>query len=181
MKKEIIESLHIPAEISCVVEGRKLICRKDNVEMTRTLDIPSISLEIKDSKIVLSCKKGSKREFKVMKSFIAHTQNIFTGLNNKFAYKLEACNLHFPMTLKLDKNTLLINNFLGEKIPRTATILPGVDIEIKGSKIDLSSSDREAAGQTAANIEKATRIKYRDRRIFQDGIFITHKPGREEK
>nr|AJS12171.1 50S ribosomal protein L6P [uncultured archaeon] len=181
MKKEIIESFDIPAGISCEVKGRKLICKKDSVEMSRILDVPTVAMEVKDSKIILSCKKGSKREFKVMKSFIAHVENIFKGLNKKFVYNLEACNLHFPMTLKMEKGTLLINNFLGEKTSRKAVILPGVDVEIKGAKIDLSSADKEAAGQTAANIEKATKIKYRDRRIFQDGIFITGKPGGDKE
>ena len=110
MKKEIIESFDIPAGISCEVKGRKLICKKDSVEMSRILDVPTVAMEVKDSKIILSCKKGSKREFKVMKSFIAHVENIFKGLNKKFVYNLEACNLHFPMTLKMEKGTLLINN-----------------------------------------------------------------------
>src|SRR3989338_1496503 len=159
MKKEITESFDIPPGISCEANGRKLTFRKDSLEMSIILDAPNISLSIKDSKIVLSCKKGNKKEFKVIKSFIAHVNNIFKGLNKKFIYKLEACNLHFPMTLKMDKGYLSINNFLGEKISRRAIILPGVDIEIKGPKIEVSSANREAAGHTVANIEKATKIK----------------------
>ena len=34
---------------------------------------------------------------------------------------------------------------------------------------------REDVGQTAANIELATKIKRKDQRIFLDGLYIYHK------
>jgi len=82
--------------------------------------------------------------------------------------------------MKIDSGRLLINNFLGEKNPRVAVILPNVDVQLKGAKITVTSADKDAAGQTAANIEKATKIRNRDRRIFQDGIYIVERPGRKD-
>ena len=64
-----------------------------------------------------------------------------------------------------------------EKIPRKSKILEGVKVEIDKDTILLSGYDKEAVGQTAANLEKATKIKKRDRRRFQDGIFIIEKSG----
>jgi len=177
MKKQITESIAIPEGVSCEVLGNKITCKKAQVELSREIYSPKIKLSIKDSKIIVSCDKANKTEFNVIKTFLAHIKNIFEGLDKKFVYKLEACNLHFPMTLKADKNELIINNFLGEKVPRKAEIVKGVEIEVSGQKITISSHNKEAAGQTAANIEKATKIRFRDRRIFQDGIFITEKPG----
>ncbi|MEK6928885.1 MAG: 50S ribosomal protein L6 [Nanoarchaeota archaeon] len=176
MKSKILESLEIPEGISCSILQKEIKCSKEGKELSRIINIPRIELRIEDNKIILNNEKGNKKDMKMLKAEIAHIKNIFRGLQKKFIYKLEACNVHFPMTLKLDGNILHINNFLGEKIARTAKILEGVEIEIKGQKITLSSHDLKLAGQTATNIEKATKIKNRDKRVFQDGIYIVEKP-----
>lgn len=181
MKQKIQEELEIPSGISCTLNEKIFNVSKGSVSLSKKLDVPSIKIEIKGNKIILSTEKGNKKELKYIKSTIAHIKNMFLGSENKYLYKLEACNVHFPMTLKVEGSYLSINNFLGEKVSRKAKIMPGVEIEVKGAKITLSSHDKEAAGETATNIEKATKIKNRDRRIFQDGIFIVEKPNGGKK
>lgn len=177
MKIKIQEMIEIPKEIDCRIAGKKLICSKGGIDSTREINIPEVEIKIESEKILLTAEKGNKNELKAIRSQVAHIKNMLRGLQEPFVYRLEACNVHFPMTLKVESNKLIVNNFLGERVPRFAVILPGVDVEIKGQKITLTSQNIEAAGQTAANIEKTTKVKNRDRRIFQDGIFIVEKPG----
>ncbi|MDO8459850.1 MAG: 50S ribosomal protein L6 [Nanoarchaeota archaeon] len=178
MKQKIIESIQIPANVSCTFENRTLKCKSGSAEVSKEIHIPKVEVHIKNNEIVFECQKGNKIQYKKIKSFIAHLKNIFAGVQNKFIYKLEVCNVHFPMSLKTEGSKLLITNFLGEKNPRFAIIIKEVSVEIKGQHITVSSHNKEAAGQTAANIEKATKVRNRDRRIYQDGIFIVEKPGR---
>ncbi|MBI3334626.1 50S ribosomal protein L6 [Candidatus Pacearchaeota archaeon] len=178
MKKKLLEKIKIPSGVSCTLSGGVLSCTKDGNSISRSVVFPGITVELSGDEIIFASKRGSKKDLKVIKSYGAHLANMFHGLKTEFIYTLEACNVHFPMTLKVDKDTLVINNFLGEKTPRKAKILPTVKAEIKGQKITLSSYNKEAAGQTAANIEKATKIRNRDRRIFQDGIYLIERPGR---
>jgi large subunit ribosomal protein L6 len=180
MKTHIKEIVQIPEGISCSIANSSIICKKGSAELSRSISIPLIEVSIKGNEIVIECKTGNKNQLKRIKSLRAHFKNIFNGLHSKYIYKLQACNVHFPMTLKVEKDRLLINNFLGEKNPRKAEILPNVNVEVKGTNVLVSSHDKEAAGQTAANIEKATKVKYRDRRIFQDGIYIVEKAVLEE-
>ncbi len=180
MKRLIEEKIEIPHGFVCKYENKIFSCKKDSVESLRKIDVPNIEISIENNKIYFRCKRATKKEKKIVNSFIKHINNFFQGLNEKFVYKLELCNVHFPMTLKIDKDMLIINNFLGEKTPRHARILSNVDVQIKGQSISLSSFDKEAAGQTAGNIESATKVRNRDRRIFQDGIYIVSKPGDEK-
>ena len=73
----------------------------------------------------------------------------------------------------------MINNFLGEKISRELHLKEGVSVKIEGDIISVEGIDKELTAQTAADIEILTKVKGKDRRIFQDGIYITNKDGKE--
>jgi len=176
MRQKISEQIEIPSGITCEVSNKILKCKKDGVELSKKIAAPCLNTSLKENKIFLECSAGNKNDFKTIKSYIAHIKNMFSGLEKEYVYKLESCNVHFPMTLKVEGSKVMISNFLGEKTPRFAQISPGVKVDIKGQKITVTSPDKDLAGQTAANLEKATKIKNRDRRIFQDGIYLVERP-----
>ncbi|MDH3352953.1 MAG: 50S ribosomal protein L6 [Nanoarchaeota archaeon] len=178
MKKDLERFVEIPEGIEVSVNGNEFIVKGNGKELTRKFDIGKIKTEIKDDKVVLLAKDATRRESKMMGTVWAHLKNMVKGVNEDFVYELEVCNVHFPMNIKADGDKITIKSFLGETTQRVAKIVPGVKVDIKGSQITVSSSNIEDAGQTAANLEKATRLTGRDRRIFQDGIFITNKCGR---
>ncbi len=179
MKKDIEKIIEIPKGIEVGLNGGNIVVKSGEKETKRRIDLPNIEVKVEKDKIKISAKKATKRESKIIGTINAHINNMIKGMGDEFVYKMEICNVHFPMNVKVEGNKLIIKTFLGEKVDREAKILRDVKVEVKGKEITLSSFDREAAGQTAANIEKATKVTGRDRRIFQDGIFITEKCGRE--
>ena len=54
-----------------------------------------------------------------------------------------------------------------------------VEIKLNGDEIIVKGIDKETVGNIAGRIEQLTRITDRDRRKFQDGIFIIEKAGKE--
>ena len=187
MNKDLAREVEIPEGVSVVVSGNDVVIKGRDKELKRSFDMGKVSVKVADGKIVLSAKGATRRESKMIGTIWAHLKNMVKGVGENFVYELEVCNVHFPMQVTIvkdsgvrnqDSEKVVIKSFLGETTERVARVMAGADVDIKGNKITVSSHDIEAAGQTAANLEKATRLTGRDRRIFQDGIFITKKPYR---
>ena len=102
--------------------------------------------------------------------------NMVKGVTEGFTYHLKAFYSHFPMTLAVQGQTFVVNNYFGERVPRRSDILPGVEVKVSNKvEVTVSGIDKENVGQTAANIERSTTVKNRDRRVFQDGIYRLSK------
>ncbi len=179
MKKELFKEIEIPEGVEVEIADGSIVVKGPEGEVKRNFNIGNLVFEKKDNKIVIGHKKATKKEKRLMNTIAAHVRNMIKGVQEKFEYKLKICFSHFPMSVSIEGNKAVIKNFLGEKIPRTAQIIEGVEVSVDNDIITVKSVDKEKAGQTAANLEKATALKTRDRRIFQDGIFIINKGGKE--
>ena len=171
-----------------VLEGVQVEINKNKIKVTGSLGSlerefahPDIKIVKKENKLVFEVAASTKKQKTMVNTFKAHLNSMMVGVTEGYTYKLKVCSGHFPMTVAIEGDKLTIKNFLGEKSPRHAKIIAGVKAEIKGNDIILTGSNKEEVGQTAANFERSTRIVNRDRRRFQDGIYLTEKPGKEIK
>jgi large subunit ribosomal protein L6 len=103
---------------------------------------------------------------------------MITGVTKGYEYKMKMVYSHFPIQLKAEGNLLLIGNFLGEKKSRKANILGNTKVTIKGDQVIINGINKEDVGQTAANIQQATKIRRFDPRVFQDGVYLVERSGR---
>jgi large subunit ribosomal protein L6 len=130
-----------------------------------------------DGKITLDTLYPDKKKLALLGTVRSHILNMIDGVTRKFRYEMKIVYAHFPITVEYEStsNTLLIKNFLGERSARKAHILPGVDVRVTGDTVILEGIDKENVGQTAANIQRATRIRKKDPRVFGDGIYVYRK------
>lgn len=171
--------LTVPEDVSVKCENGTLSLSKGKSTVTRVLNHRKVHIAVQDSNIVVSFADGTKREKTIAGTFCAHIKNMITGVTKGHKYELKICSGHFPMNVALSGNKFTINNFLGEKTPRVITIRDGADVKIEGNIVVVTGIDKELVAQTAASIEKLTNIKGKDLRIYQDGIYITNKDGKE--
>ncbi|MDP3734329.1 MAG: 50S ribosomal protein L6, partial [Nanoarchaeota archaeon] len=178
MKETLTKEIVLNNGVSAGLHGKMLTIKGPHGEVQREFLHPKLNLRVADDKIILTIEKGTKKEKTILGAFQAHIRNMNKGVQENHRYVLKICSGHFPMTVSVSGQEVVIKNFLGEAVPRKAAILPGVDVKVKDTEIVIISADREAAGQTAARIENACRVTKRDRRIFQDGCYITIKAGK---
>jgi len=135
-----------------------------------------ISLQVEGNVLKVQ-HEGQERRRKVALAgtIAAHVQNMITGVTEGFTYKMKIVYAHFPMSVKVQKDTVLIENFGGERRPRFAKILDDVKVSVEQDDVVVKGTDIRAVGQTVANIQEATNVKSKDPRIFLDGIFLYSK------
>jgi len=179
-RKTITKKIEIPEKATAKIEGSKITVSGPAGTIERTF-ITGEKIEVKQEgkSIIVECKNANRKEKNAANTMAAHIRNMAEGAINGFEYKLQICATHFPMTVTVDKGKgmLIIKNFLGENKDRITKLSKEIDVEVKGDIITVKSADIEKAAQCAATIEKTTKITDRDRRVFEDGIFIISKAG----
>lgn len=159
---------HANQENHTVVKGPK-------GQLERRFRYRGVEVDVVDGEVVIR-KELPRREHKaICGTYAAHIQNMIRGVTQGWTYSLKVVYNHFPIKATVQGETVLVENFLGERHARRASIRPGVKVTVKGQEITVEGVDRQHVAQTAANIEKATKVRNRDIRIFQDGIYITSK------
>ncbi len=169
--------VEIPSGADVTISSMTIKVKGPKGELTKSFDDPrlnkAIILEKADGSVIVKT-DSDKRKIKAMTGTISkHIKNMAYGATIGYRYTLKILYTHFPINVTSKDNEVHIRNFLGEKGARIAKVSGNVQVKIDKEEITLTGINIEDVGQTAANIEQACRISGRDRRIFQDGIYIT--------
>lgn len=170
--EEMKETVKIPEGVTAILENNLLTIKGEKGEISRNFFHPKVNMKLNGNIIEISGKNVRRKEKALIRTFAAHVENMIKGVTKGFEYNMKTVYSHFPIKTSVQDNFFVIQNFLGEKSPRRARILEGVTVEIKGDTIKVRGIDKEKVGQTVANIERATRVRDRDVRVFQDGIYF---------
>lgn len=159
------------------VEDDSVRVERDGEKVEKKLKHPLVNVEKINDKVVVTGEKDNKKIESVVRTFVSKIENAIRGTKEGYEYRLKIVYKHFPMDVKVQDDRLEVSNFLGEKSKRKAKILEDVNVEVEDEDIFVRGADKEKVGQTAANIERNVQApSVRDRRVFEDGIYIVEKP-----
>ena len=173
------EKIEIPEGVEFNLEASTVTVKAESGEVTKEFKMPRFKFAKEGNALVISCPKYGIYDKRNHHTIKAHINNMVKGAKEGYTYLLKICSSHFPMNVSLNGNKFVVKNLFGEKVPRELIIKEGAKVVIKESIIEVTGTDLEKVSMVAAEIEKLTRISNRDRRIFQDGIYITHKAGKQ--
>jgi large subunit ribosomal protein L6 len=170
--------LELPSDVSAEVDHLELTVEGPNGTVTRRLWYPDVSVSVADGHVVIESDEDDAQTMSTLGTFQSHVENMFHGVTDGWEYEMEIFYSHFPMQVSVEGEDVVIENFLGEKAPRRTEIRGDTEVAVDEERVTLHGPDIEDVGQTAADIEQLTRVKDKDVRVFQDGVYITNKPNR---
>lgn len=169
---EISESIQVPKDVDLTLEGKRVTVKGSKGTLVRDFSFAPVAMELDGKNICIRAEWPRKREASLVGTLRSHIENMITGVRKGFTYKVKIVFSHFPISVKLKDNIVLIENFTGERNPRKAKIIGDVQVKIQSEDIFIQGIDLEEVSQTAANIEQATKVKRKDPRIFLDGLYV---------
>ena len=171
------ETIELPDEVSAEVDRFDLTVEGPNGSVTRRLWYPDVTVAVEDGAVVIESDAEDAKTNSTIGTFRSHVENAVHGVTEGWEYEMEVFYSHFPMQVRSEGGEVVIENFLGEKAPRRTDIHGDeTEVVVDDEQVTVRGPDKDAVGQTAADIEQLTRVTDKDIRVFQDGVYITAKP-----
>jgi len=171
-EQKIIEEKIDVTGVKVVINGNTITLNNTSSQLTKQFNSKIVSVVLNGNNITLKpIGKYNKQKKSIINSLVSHLNNMIQGNKQPFEKKMQVIYSHFPVTVEIKGKDVTIKNFLGEKKPRKSTIVGNAQMKIAGPEITVTGTSPEDVGQTCQNIIKAVKIKGKDIRVFQDGIY----------
>lgn len=174
-KRDSIATVDLPQGVTSIISGSQISITGPLGQTAKDFSKVPVKIALEGRRIVIQPFSTRKRALAVMNTVRSHTENMVKGVTTGFAYRLKVVYAHFPITVKVKGQQVHIENFYGERSPRTAQIVGSCKVNVEGDDVVVRGVSIEDVGQTAANIEQATKVRRKDQRVFLDGVYVYEK------
>lgn len=169
---EVSRTLDVPSDVEIALEGRKVTVKGQKGTLSRDFHFAPISMELKDKTLRIWAEWPRKSETALVGTVHSHIGNMILGVQKGFTYKMKIVFSHFPVSVKVKDDAVIIENFTGERYARKARIVGSAKVKAESEDVIIQGVSLEDVSQTAANIEQTTKVRRKDPRVFLDGIFV---------
>ena len=165
----------MPEGVVATLAGRTLTVKGKLGEARKNFDKINVNIATEGNRVVFTPFSAKKKDNVIINTVSSIVNNMVTGVTKGYTYRVKVVYAHFPITVKTKGKQIMVENFVGERSPRVAEIVGDCKVSVEGDDVIVKGVSLEDVGQTAANIELATKIKRKDQRVFLDGLYIYRK------
>jgi large subunit ribosomal protein L6 len=171
-RQDLDTAIELPKGVSAKYDSGQMSIKGPLGEVTQDFSKVPVDLDIKDNKVNIVTHGARRRNRSILYTARSLVNNAIEGVTKGYEYKLKVIYAHFPVSVKVQGKKVLVENFYGERSPRVAEIIGSTKVEIQGEDVILTGVSIQDVGQTAANLEQATKVKRKDQRVFLDGVYV---------
>ncbi len=82
-----------------------------------------VTIQVKDNKILINAQGTRKKDFAILNTARSIIRNLCEGVSEGYTVKLKIVYAHFPVSVKMKDDKILVENFQGERSPRIAKVV----------------------------------------------------------
>jgi large subunit ribosomal protein L6 len=174
-KGPAVHALDLLKGVSASVDGRVLSVKGPLGTVKKDFNRIHVNVGVDGGKIQITSFSGKKKDVVSSNTVSSLVRNMVTGVTEGYLYRMKVVFAHFPVTVKVKGDTVVVENFMGERSARVTKIVGDCKVTVDGDDIIIKGVSLEDVGQTSANLEQATKVKRKDQRIFLDGVYVYEK------
>ncbi len=167
-------AIDIPNRITITVKEGVITTRGALGENSRKYNDALLIVKHEQGKVTIDStevKALKKKAAIAERSLAKEITNDINGVTKHYEIRMQSLHAHFPLTVEVKDRAILLKNMIGERAPRIVKIMGKTNVEVKGQDIRIYGTSLDDVTQTAANIRKASKIRRKDERVFQDGVY----------
>jgi large subunit ribosomal protein L9e len=126
----------------------------------------------------ISTYMSTYKQSAILYTVASHIRNMFKGVTKGFRYKMHIVKKHFPIEIKVNKESIEIGRFLGERIVKVVKLLEGVSVsknEKNPEELYFDGNDIDKVSLTCSHVYQSCAVHGKDKRKFLDGIYVNEK------
>ena len=136
------ERVAVPKGVTVTINGSIVEVKGPKGKLSRDFYNPKTKVSLDGDELVVSCEMPRVKDKAMIGTFASHLNNMIDGVTAGFEYHMKIVFSHFPIKTAVKGDRFVIENFLGERAPRTAKILGDTKIVVKGNDVVLEKMMR---------------------------------------
>ena len=175
------KEIEVPENVKISIVDQKITVEGPKGKLERDFSKHKVDLSLEGNKIIVTSYFVKKKTKAATMAVVGHIKNMIKGVTSGYVYKSKIVYSHFPITVEPDnkKREVVIKNLYGgRKVLKVPIVGEKTTVRVERDDVIIEGIDKEAVGQTAANIQEICRLRGKRRKdpeTFMDGVWIWYK------